>query len=186
MPYFRAPQAYGRERLCHFDGCVIGSWQTENKMAADRHKDSGYLNNEKDLEEGEIDDLEEGEIDEEFEGTSEYRFSPREEKLGGEIDHQTERNNSYPKTQTFNHKQRNSNRNAKYTRDKDEKRADTHSTWNYEKVGRNRAVPKQNFAGKRSHENVSRADRYGLRGEAGSWDNRGCILYTAHSSKINL
>ncbi|XP_028397201.1 zinc finger C3H1 domain-containing protein-like [Dendronephthya gigantea] len=146
-------------------------------MAADRHKDLGCLNDEKDLEEGEIDDLEEGEIDDDFEGTSEYSFSAKEEKIGSEIAHQTEHNNSHPKSQCFSHKQRNSNRSTKYTRDKDGKREDTHSTWNYEKVGRNRAVSKQNFAGKRSHENVLRAERYRLRGEAGWYDKQSFDSY---------
>ena len=108
----------------------------------------GFLGDEKDLEEGEIDDLEEGEIYEDFRGVSGYRFSASEEKLVVENGLQTVANNQR-KSKSSIQNQRNSSRNSKCSRDRNERRTETYSSRTYEKANRNWAGGKQNFVSRR-------------------------------------
>ena len=145
-------------------------------VMAEGQTSSDFLSDEKDLEEGEIDDLEEGEINDDFQGVSGYHFSPREEKLVVENDLQTRAINSQRKSESFIHNQRNSGRNAKHSRDRDERRTETYSSRDYEKASRNRTGFKQNFASRR-RDDSSRADgKYRDREAAQIRGNQECIL----------
>jgi hypothetical protein len=160
----------------------FGEEEAQNAVMAEGEKSLIFLDNEKDLEEGEIDDLEEGEIDEGFEGISEYRFSAREEKSSSENDLLT-RQHKQPKPESLAHtNQRNSFRNTKYSRDRDERRTETHSSRSYEKAGRNRAGFKQNFAGKKQDESLRGDMKYRTRDATASWRNEDRILLILSAS----
>ena len=108
----------------------------------------GFLGDERDLEEGEIDDLEEGEIYEDFRGVSGYRFSASEEKLVVENGLQTVANNQR-KSKSSIQNQRNSSRNSKCSRDRNERRTETYSSRTYEKANRDWVGGKRNFVSRR-------------------------------------
>ena len=129
-----------------------------------------FLNNDKDLEEGEINDLEEGEIEEDCKGISEYRFSARDEKTGNEDELQIRQPKSHHKSDNFTRNQRNPSRKTRYLRDRDERRTEARSSRTYEKHYRKRDSFKQNSANKRRDELLQEDNKQRGRDRDSSWN----------------